>query len=78
MTNTQLKLLREWADATRGGKWEEVHEVWKRLMEEWLKPVVVNQEFHNKQLDRMMRALERIDRRLDDAEWDKQHGDINQ
>ena len=78
MTNTQLQLMGEWADAARGGKWEEAHGVWNRLMDEWLKPVMVNQEFHNIQLDRMMRVLERIDRRLDDAEWDKQHGNINQ
>jgi hypothetical protein len=47
------------------------------MMTEWLTPKPID---WNKLLDRRMAALERQEQRrsIDDDEWDRQHGSVNQ
>ena len=58
--------MQRWADATRHLRWDEADELWRELMEEWLKPPVVDQRYWNDLLDRRMAALERKEQRARD------------
>jgi hypothetical protein len=72
-------LMRRWADATRHLRQEEADELWRQLMEEWLKPLVLNQRYWNNLLDRRMAVLERKQQRstVSNDEWDNLHEDVN-
>jgi hypothetical protein len=73
-------IARRWADATRHLRADEADDLWRQLMEEWLKPLIVDQNYWNDLLTRRMDALERKAQRsaVSDVEFDKFHGDINQ
>ena len=68
-----------WADATRHMRADEADDLWRQLMEEWLKPLLVDQGYWNDLLDRRMAVLERRQRRstVSDDEWDRTHEDVN-
>ena len=68
-----------WADATRHMRADEADDLWRQLMEEWLKPLLVDQGYWNNLLDRRMAVLERKARRstVSDDEWDRTHEDVN-
>ena len=72
-------LMRRWADATRHMRADEADDLWRQLMEEWLKPLLVDQGYWNDLLDRRMRVLERKAQRstVSDDEFDKLHEDVN-
>ena len=72
-------LMQRWAAATRHLQAEEATELWRQLMEEWLQPLVADQEYWNDFLDRRMAVLERRERRraVADDEFDKLHEDVN-
>ena len=74
------RIRAQWADAIRYGQWEEADRLWKLLMIDWLTPRVADHSYFVDLLDRRMAALDRIEQRrsIDDDEWDRQHGDINQ
>ena len=67
-----------WADATRHLRADEADDLWRQLMEEWLKPLLVDQGYWNDLLDRRMAVLERRERRstVSDDEWDNTHQDM--
>jgi len=71
-------VMAQWASATRRQQWAEADELWAQLIEQWLKPPVIDQRYWNRLLDRRMRALERKEQRLaiDDAEWDIRREDV--
>ena len=72
-------LMQRWADATRHLRADEAADLWRQLMEEWLKPLLVDQGYWNDLLDRRMAVLERRERRsaVSDDEFDKLHEDVN-
>ena len=39
----QSSLMRRWADATRHLRRDEADQLWQELMDEWLKPTVIDQ-----------------------------------
>jgi len=71
-------VMAQWASATRRQQWAEADELWAQLIEQWLKPPVIDQRYWNRLLDRRMAALERREQRLaiDDAEWDIRREDV--
>lgn len=80
LTAPKIASIRErWADATRHMRADEANQLWQELMEEWLKPLLVDQGYWNTLLDRRMRVLERkAERRaINDDEWDRIHEDVN-
>jgi hypothetical protein len=71
-------VMSQWASATRRQKWDEANRLWPMLMEQWLSPPVVDQQYWNRLLDRRMAVLDRQEQRLaiDDAEWDIRREDV--
>jgi len=71
-------LMSQWASATRRQQWGEADELWAQIIEQWLKPPMINQNYWNRLLARRMAALERTEQRraIDDAEWDIRREDV--
>jgi hypothetical protein len=72
-------IARRWADASRHLRADEADDLWRQLMQEWLTPLIVNQEYWNGLLTRRMAAFERKERRatVSDDQWDDTHQDMN-
>jgi len=80
IASREERLMRRWADATRHYRWDEADRLWRKLMLQWLTAPIINQRYWDNLLDRRMAVLERKERRstINDEEFDKTHGDINQ
>ena len=75
----QSPLMRRWADATRNLRSDEANQLWQELVDEWLKPTLIDQGYWNRLLARRMAVLERKQQRstVSDEEWDHLHEDVN-
>lgn len=70
------RLTRQWADATRHMNWAEANRLWPLLLAEQQ----LDSRDWNDVLRRLIRRREREDERrvVNDDEWDRMHGNVNQ
>jgi hypothetical protein len=72
-------VMAQWADATRGHRWDEADKLWQQLMADWLVPPAVSQSYWGDLLDLRIAAIERKEQRsaIGDDQWDHLHEDVN-